>query len=516
MQFWDKTLDFFRALWIDTWATLTDATDPLFKGLTSAWNKNIEGPMDEQYIKALDKFVRDWKLEPENVDFLYKVREWTFPFDFIGAACVIPFIMGLQLWNQLQGAIRRFRKEALEEERPESIDANSAIAWSFRHPEHKAKTDKILQQLGLPDEQIDMLYQAAESLPQLGEILQLLNRGIIKENQASAYLQEQGFTEKKAFDLLQLRVWFPSPQDIVSLAGREAYEEDQIRAYELDKDMPEEMFKWGEKVGVGRDVLRQYWVAHWSNPSINQVFEMIQRKAPKKGGGVWSTKDLDTYFKLADINPYFTESLQSIAYSTYTRVDIRRMYQLGVLKKEDLQRAHEDLGYDKEHAENLTKFVILSTRTRTKDLTKGNLDVLYRSRKIDALKYRQLLQGLGYDAEEAVSLQDIADLQRDKDRVDALEAGIAFQFKRELITEAEAKTRLHAIPLDTAAADQLLTIWKAEAPMEKALPSKQDLVDWLKAGVVSPQEFALAMKEHNYRTEDVSRYLAAAAGVVKG
>jgi hypothetical protein len=508
MQFWDKTLEFFRALWIDTWTTLENSVGRLWGAFTRAWNVYIEGPMDDVYLAEVDKFVREWKLEEKNVAFLYRIRQYTFPFDFICAAIAITALMLLQLWNTLQAAMKRFKKEALEQERPETIDPSLLVSWAYRNPERKHLVDKLLAELGYPDDQIDMLYQSAQSLPAVGEVLQLLLRKEITENAALNMLTRQGFSDRDAEKMLTLRWQFPSPQDVVSLAGREAFEEDQVREYELDKDMPEEMFQWGEKFGFSRETLRLYWIAHWSHPSINQVFEMIQRKAPKKGGGVWSLADLPVFFKMADINPYFTESLKHIAYNVYTRVDIRRMYEMGVLKEDDLQRVHEELGYPPDKAAKLKEFVIRSVHFHKRDLSKSNIDTLYKAHLVDALEYRRLLGLLGYDTQETYYLQDLADLQNEKAEVDAKVSLVEYQFKRDLIDEAAARSGLTQAGVKQQGVGRYIATWTAEKPQEKTRPSKQDLLDWLKAGTISAAEFTALMKEANYKASDIDRYLA--------
>jgi hypothetical protein len=72
--------------------------------------------------------------------------------------------------------------------------------------------------------------------------------------------------------------------------------------------------------------------------------------------GVISKEELTLLLRALDVMPFWREKLVQISYAPYTRVDVRRMYTLGILSEQDVFKAYKDLGYDDEKARNLTLF----------------------------------------------------------------------------------------------------------------------------------------------------------------
>ncbi|MBW2638419.1 MAG: hypothetical protein JRC86_13080, partial [Deltaproteobacteria bacterium] len=131
-------------------------------------------------------------------------------------------------------------------------------------------------------------------------------------------------------------------------------------------------------------------------------YEMLHR-------GLISEKELDTLLKTADYPAFWRKRLMLLSYSPYTRVDVRRMYQMGILSKEQVFKAYKDIGYDDEHAENLTKFTVAGASTSERDLTKSEILKGYRYKLLDAAETKDALIKMGYDETEAeyyITLED--------------------------------------------------------------------------------------------------------------
>ncbi|GAI69295.1 unnamed protein product, partial [marine sediment metagenome] len=83
--------------------------------------------------------------------------------------------------------------------------------------------------------------------------------------------------------------------------------------------------------------------------SILQGFEMLHRD-------VITPEQLNSLFMATDIMPWWREKLQAISYSPLTRVDVRRVFKMGIIDREQVYRTYLDLGYNEEKAEWLTSF----------------------------------------------------------------------------------------------------------------------------------------------------------------
>ena len=434
---------------------------------------------------------------------------------------LIPYAVALTLMSGM-GALLSFfqgfqnlRAQAVNEDlRPNMIDIQSLVAAYFRLPDRREEIAKLLDLWGVPDEQQEMLLSTSVSLPGIQEILTLVNREFLTVTEGDELLRLQGFPDEMASHIMELRKFYPGPQDLVMLAGREAFEEDAISRFQLDTDMPPELEAVAAKAGITPEILRWYWIAHWQNPSINQVFEMIHRRVQKPDaagrpglGGTFDTDDLDVYYRLADVNPFFGDLLRQIAYQPLTRVDVRRMRQLGVLDEEQVVNAYKDLGYDETNAEAMADFTERYNNRGTRELTRSQIEDLFHQGQITRIQLERWLIAIGYDQDEAAAISYLERTKRDAKRNKAEVDAVEYLYKRGQQDDLIAARQLGVIGLETEAIAELLGDWRAQKLVEQALPSKTDLLDWFQAGIIAEEKFRTGMEMLRYDEDAISLYI---------
>lgn len=208
-----------------------------------------------------------------------------------------------------------------------------------------------LAKQGLADHRIQTLLGAAKNFLNPDTIRQLFLRKFIPRQVHDEYLLSMGFTNTDVERLHKVYPQLPPIQDVIRMAVRDVFSEDIVKEFRLKDDLPDSYMELAKQVGLSEQSAEWYWMAHWSLPSIQQAFEMIHR-------GVITDDQLDILFKAADVLPFWRDKLKAIAFRTYTRVDIRRMYELGVLDRNDVYRSMLDIGYSPERAENMTEFYV--------------------------------------------------------------------------------------------------------------------------------------------------------------
>lgn len=152
----------------------------------------------------------------------------------------------------------------------------------------------------------------------------------------------------------ELAYQIPPVADIITMAVREAFTPAIARRFGQYEDLPTEYVEAVQKKGLSREWAERYWAAHWSLPSPQQGFEMLHR-------GVIGEGDLNMLMRALDIMPFWRDKLTQIAYRPLSRVDVRRMYALGVLDVSGVRKAYTDLGYNDYNADLMTKFTIKYT-----------------------------------------------------------------------------------------------------------------------------------------------------------
>lgn len=152
----------------------------------------------------------------------------------------------------------------------------------------------------------------------------------------------------------ELAYQIPPVADIITMAVREAFTPAIAARFGQYQDLPSEFVEWVGKKGLSKDWAERYWAAHWSLPSPQQGFEMLHR-------GVIGIDDMNMLMRALDIMPFWRDKLIQIAYRPLSRVDVRRMFALGVLNVNGVRKAYTDIGYNDENANLMTEFTVRYT-----------------------------------------------------------------------------------------------------------------------------------------------------------
>jgi len=365
-----------------------------------------------------------------------------------------------------------YKKESIPKEAQDSINAiaasgefglNAVVGFMLGHflsPIISTTLAPVWEKMG---------QQVWQSLPyhliDPGRLVDLTFRDAPNTAKYDEQLSMHGFNEENVAALKTQFKFIPTPRDIILWAVREAFYEDYVAEYGLDDEMPTDAFKkYGALSGLEMDYAKYFWRSHWELPSLTMGYRMLHRSVPEKmspnsekvtsyGGKDYYTvvgsKDLDKLFMATDIMPWWRDKLKAISYHPITRVDLRRMWDLRVVTREQLYKGYRDLGYNDENAELMTLWTIVYVLAgdlkdrykkghitqmmvkdeliavgmpeervsewvetivkagkeervaKERDLTKGDITKAVKKGTIEAAEAITLLQDLGYDAEEA-------------------------------------------------------------------------------------------------------------------
>jgi hypothetical protein len=245
-------------------------------------------------------------------------------------------------------------------------------------------------------------YLLLDSLaPAPQETLTLLNRRVIGEQTARAYLRASGFKDPAAQDsMLALRYVYPGPADLVSFALREAWDQQTVARFDYDAEFPPEFQFWMERQGAGSDMrtdwqiqqglapvtlAQLYWRVHWQALSPTLAYEMFQRLRPgrvrrfQRGDfqpRAFTLADLQQVLKINDYPRPFRDQLAAIAYNVPRLVDIDRFYDLGTIDRAEVYELHLDRGYSPADAETRTSWLTRSIDTKRFKALTGDLGKL--------------------------------------------------------------------------------------------------------------------------------------------
>lgn len=378
------------------------------------------------------------------------------------------------LATALTPALENLTHLASEKFRPSLLSTSTAIEAWHREVISTEELRRELAKLGYSDRRQDVLIQTAWSLPSPGQIQEAFLRGMIDEATHDKLLRQHGYHPSMIELFKSLYLIIPMPSDLIRMAVREAFSPEVARKFGQYEDFPEAFATWAEKQGISREWAERYWAAHWDLPSATMGFEMLHR-------GIIDENELKLLLRALDVMPFWREKLIKLSYVPYTRVDVRRMYQIGILDYEDVIRAYKDLGYDDQKAKNLAEFTVryYAEEDKTeideyKQLTRGIYATAFKRGIINRDEYRLALFKLGYTAEDADLLVKIAEaeLAVSDTKEEALPrktqtASLVFNgLKRGLFTKAEAREAWLNLGFSSGEADWYLFLAEYEHSAE--------------------------------------------------
>lgn len=332
-------------------------------------------------------------------------------------------------------------------------------------------------------------------------LINLYHREHIDRDEFFERMQKLGYGNEEIRHLYKEAEYFPTPSEVILWAAREVFEKDEREKLRLDEKFPEAFWDYAERAGMTREEAENFWAAHWTFPGWTIIQEMRWRN-------IIDDKDVDMFFTEADIVPYWRDSMLKVMYSPYTRVDGRRMYETGILSRDEFKTAMTDIGYTEERAEGLAKWATDRKLAPQKDLTMSKIEKAFREGEIDAANFTERMKDMGYDDDEALLILNL--LKRDieekeeKDQVD----WYILRYKNGLITLDELTKFLDTLGINEAKKNKLILNAKnAKASLAKTA-SKSDLDKWFKQAIIKQETYKTRLEALGYEESDINNYVA--------
>lgn len=355
-----------------------------------------------------------------------------------------------------------------------------------------------LRRGGFSTERAFTLLASTDTIPDLTLLLSMWFRNEITEDALDSELRALGYTSERIDLIKKIAFFVPPVQDLITMAVREVFSPEIARAQGQFDDFPEDFAFWAKQQGVSEAWAQNYWAAHWSLPSPQMGFEMLQRQ-------VITEAQLGDLLRALDVMPGWRQPLIDISYSPFTRVDIRRMHSIGVLTDAEVITAYRDIGYNEDRAKKLLDFTkklndeeSLLTLDVASDLTRSTILRFYNRGTISREVALGLMLQAGVNVVAAGLFLENADLEAElRDRQQEIDI-ILDQFKVEEIGFSDANDKLNAIGLPSQELTQAhLDLEKLRIAKVKQ-PSKADLDKMLKGDLIPVEVYQTMLERQGY------------------
>ena len=299
----------------------------------------------------------------------------------------------------------------------------------------------------------------------------------------------------------ELAYQIPPVADIITMAVREAFTPEIAARFGQYQDFPAPFADWAAKKGLTRDWAERYWAAHWSLPSATQGFEMLHR-------GIIGQDDLNMLLRALDIMPYWRDRLTRMAYKRLTRVDIRRMYRVGVLDEAGVYEAYLELGYNERDSRRMSDFTVKQTLATQSKFTSRDVVTAYSKRMINRSAARSLLYDVGVKSENIEYILKTAEYKRQWEFTEARIAGVRNLYKKKVYDDAKARAELLKLDLPAEQADVLMQQWYYEIKEEVPRPwTTAQTLGFVNAGLITKARGVEELKQIGYDPEHINVFL---------
>ena len=517
----DLVLDTLKKMWDYVIEIGDDIADVLKRGLrmfVSSLLKDDLSVIEQTYenlFKECPHIKELWEKEKENIK-----RGKTSAIQLLGliASAAVGTGIGMAL-----GGFGRDIENFFNTIRPvRPLSPPECAYFLNRNPTETEKVEEWLKANGYDTDKHYTLLQMYKPKLSISEIITLRIREVIDDKTFDMLLSEHGLSKRDIDYLKGIMYDYPSPTDFIRFAVRDVFVEDKEVKEALEAEFPEAIVPYAQKAGMNRDVLMWYWKAHWELPSPTQVYEMLHRLNPDvlairgeayKEMGLdleklkTDLKTVEFYLKQADYDLRWRQRLIAISYHPLTRVDLRRIYQLGLINDDELIARLMEIGYTKADALKLLEFYKSLKVEKEKDLTMSQILKLFRIGEITEEECKSMLMSLGYDEAEAEFLIAIEKHKMEEDEIEDLIDVYVNQFVEGEIDEKTLTQKLDELGLRASRREKIIQRAVRKRERRIRMPSKEDIIKWYNAGLITEQKARELLTKINIPKEFHDLYL---------
>lgn len=364
------------------------------------------------------------------------------------------------------------------------------------------------------DAKYEAVREAARTKLTVLDLITARARGLIDAPQFVERLRELGYTQRTDYEeLWRISEWLPGPTDLVRFMMRDVDDDGVVKRFGLD-DLFDAKFagqlkEWAVNQRVDPEVMRRFWRAHWVYPSPTQMYEMLRRlrHKPELFPSGNPEEDVKEALVTQDILPKWIPAFLALTYRPLTRVDARRLLELGVLSEDEAIQAWRELGYDDANARRLVKLADQVAKNRA--LKHPAVRRLAAGELTDA-EFREIVLAEGIPERFLFDMNIRAVTEAEAKRRKTCVAAIRKRYLLGEIDDVQLVGRIQLQGVPAGKAQALAESFKCERISRgKEIPG-QTLTSWYEQGILDRQGTYERLIRLGYTGDDAVRLLRAA------
>lgn len=372
----------------------------------------------------------------------------------------------------------------------------------MRHREIIDEADYFVKcaEFGYDQAIAEKLFTASGQLLTLYDYITLWRREKLSDSDLNKKLKESRLTDAEIKNAKDVTLFFPAPMDLVRFAVREVYTPAIIQKFGMLQDLPDKFISESKKAGLTGEQAQNFWAAHWELPSPRMGFEMLHRR-------IIDEDTLKLLLKALDVMPFWRESLIKLSYNPLTRVDVRRMYKLGVLDEAAVTESYLDLGYSPTNAARMTEFTTAFYADEMTGVTRASVMSAFKKGIITIEQLKAYLKEFGYSEDVVDFWMSMAIYDQEVANIDLLIDELKAQYRSGMLVIDDVRNQLVAYNLPATYISKIVGDLKIQESQKAKLPTKADLEAWIRIQAIDELEYYERMSKIGYSQENIMLYL---------
>lgn len=327
----------------------------------------------------------------------------------------------------------------------------------------------------------------------LNDYIVLRRRDLIRDTtlkEMTSYLGYDDATRKHASDLLD---YFPSVGDLIDFAVKEAFEPDE-KLFIHDKNaIPVDFIEYGKKAGMSESWIKRHWHIHWRLLGTGQILESWHRK-------ITTETELDDYLRRLDYTENDRRIIKGMSFNLLTRVDVRRVFENGLMSSSELFEYYKTLGYSEKDSGLMTGLSKQIRFIETKDLRKLYIEQ-YDNGFLTEREINNKLKATGLDPNEIELFLYYTDSLKELDFKKELKKQIELRFYEGIIDYDDLIKQLRNLGVSNREITRIernASLFDFKKPR---LPTIAELKRYIKKGLIDLNKFVYYCLRLGYSIE---------------
>jgi len=384
--------------------------------------------------------------------------------------------------------------------------------------------------------------------PTIDETNVMYNRGFLS-NQLYDFLLNVNTSGEtglaKAF--AELRFVIPPITDLIRFTVKDVFTPGIVEKFGYNKEFPIEILRYLEQQGLtgelpiprpsgstttqGPDTREQvnwadlYWWSHWDLPSPTQAYTMLHRlyfqstygRSPLLANSIedrFTSIDLQDLLKTQDYPEYWRNKLELISYNPLTRVDTRRMFNIGEITRQEVYHSYRHQGYDDVNARKLLTFAEREKANYVyKEIGKDTKELVCKYYSEGIYHFNEAIERLitlGFEDDKARNIIMLCQAKMRSDDIKEKITYIRHSYYQGFITLSQVFTALANIGLSQEGQDRYVDKWRLKRQMVLKHVAANRAIKLFKRGFLTLPKFRELLLNLHYPSDEVNKIIGLA------